>query len=160
MKVKIMIISEDFSKVPTILKNLFENNSINLIDLEKEIFAEFLNNFSGVFSENIVAGNCSVVEHVINIRDSLLIKQASRRISIHLRKEVDKIIEDMKEQGVIKESCSPWVSPAVLVKKKDGSIRFCVDYLKLNDVMITVKDSYPLLRIDDLLDQVIYGFLF
>jgi len=58
----------------------------------------------------------------------------------------------MKYQGVIEESFSPWVSPAVLVKKKDGTLRFCVDYRKLNAV--TVKDSYPLPRINDLLDQL------
>src|SRR5580765_2349779 len=69
-----------------------------------------------------------------------------------MREEVDKILEDMSSQGVIEESQSPWVSPAVMVKKKDGSIRFCVDYRKLNEV--TIKDSYPLPRIDDILDQL------
>ncbi|KMQ85704.1 krab-a domain-containing protein [Lasius niger] len=69
-----------------------------------------------------------------------------------MREEVNKIIEDMKHQGVIEESLSPWVSPAVMVKKKDGTIRFCVDYRKLNAV--TVRDSYLLPRIDDILDQL------
>jgi len=69
-----------------------------------------------------------------------------------MREEVNKIIEDMKEQGIIEESQSPWISPAVLVKKKDGTIRFCVDYRKLNSK--TVKDSFPLPRIDDILDQL------
>ncbi|XP_019888240.1 uncharacterized protein LOC109611168 [Ooceraea biroi] len=100
----------------------------------------------------IVAGNCNVIQHKIELTDSRPIKQTPRRIPLHLRAEVDKIIEGMKEQGVIEESQSPWVSPAVMVKKKDGTIRFCVDYRKLNDV--TVKDSYPLPRIDDILDQL------
>ncbi|GAB1869457.1 RNA-directed DNA polymerase [Camponotus japonicus] len=143
---------ENFPEVPIILKELLKNNSINLKETEKEIFADFLNNYQDIFTENIVAGNCNVVEHVINVKDSLPFKQAPRRIPIHLRKEVDQIIEDMKRQGVIEESQSPWTSPAVLVKKKDGSIRFCIDYRKLNNM--TVKDSYPLPRIDDLLDQL------
>lgn len=66
-----------------------------------------------------------------------------------MREEVNKIIEEMKEKGVIEESQS---SPAVLARNKDGSIRFCIDYRKLNAV--TVKDSYPLPRIDEILDQM------
>ncbi|XP_029157922.1 transcription elongation factor SPT5-like, partial [Nylanderia fulva] len=91
-------------------------------------------------------------EHNVNVRDSPPIKQVPRRIPIQMREEVDKILEDMSSRGVIEESHSPWVSPAVMVKKKDGSIRFCVDYRKLNEV--TIKDSYPLPRIDDILDQL------
>jgi len=58
----------------------------------------------------------------------------------------------MKHQGVIEESQSSWLSPAVIVRKKDGSLRFCVDYRKLNAV--TEKDCYPLPRMDDILDQL------
>ena len=58
----------------------------------------------------------------------------------------------MLKAGVIEHSYSPWASPVVLVRKKDGEIRFCVDYRKVNDV--TEKDVYPLPRIDDVLDQL------
>jgi len=68
-----------------------------------------------------------------------------------MREEVNKIIKDMRDQGVIEESKSLWMSPAVLVKKKIGTIRFCIDFRKLNAV--TKKDSYPLPRID-IFDQL------
>jgi len=139
-------------EIPLCLSQIFDDASQNLNESQKSIFAEFLCQNKAVFSETIVAGNCNVVNHVINVKDTSPIKQVPRRIPIHLREEVNKIIHEMKENGVIEESYSPWISPAVLVKKKDGSLRFCVDYRKLNAV--TVKDSYPLPRIDDILSQL------
>ena len=58
----------------------------------------------------------------------------------------------MLNAGVIEPPGSPWMSPVVLVKKKDGTTRFCVDYRQLNNV--TLKDSYPLPRIEDTLDAI------
>jgi hypothetical protein len=61
------------------------------------------------------------------------------------------MLEDMKSKGVIEESDSPWSSPVVLVRKKDGNLLFCVDYRRLN---VTKKDCFPLPRIDDTLDTL------
>ena len=58
----------------------------------------------------------------------------------------------MVKRGVIEPSSSPWASPTVLVHKKDGTTGFCVDYWRLNSA--TVKDSYPLQRIDDSIDAL------
>lgn len=68
----------------------------------------------------------NMVQHGINTGDSPSIKQCLRRESIAKQEEVDKMITDMKNEGVIEVSQSPWASSTVMVKKKDGSIRFCV----------------------------------
>jgi hypothetical protein len=62
------------------------------------------------------------------------------------------MLDDVKGKGVIEESEGPWSSPVVLVRKKNGDLRFCVDSRKLNDV--TKKDCFPLPRIDDTLDTL------
>jgi len=64
--------------------------------------------------------------------------------------ELKKQIEDLVEKKFIQLSASPWGAPILLVKKKDGSSRLCVDYRQLNK--LTIKNKYPLPRIDDLLD--------
>jgi len=74
-----------FEKVPAILGKLFVDNSLNLDETRKNIFTDFLCEFEDVFSEDrkIVARNCDVVEHIINVKDSFPIKQVSPRIPIH-----------------------------------------------------------------------------
>jgi hypothetical protein len=75
-----------------------------------------------------------------------------RPLSLAEREQVRKELEKMLKLGVIRPSNSPWSSPIVLVTKKDGSVRFCVDYRKLNG--ITIKDSYPMPRLEDLLNRL------
>ncbi|PIK59004.1 putative thy-1 membrane glycoprotein isoform X1 [Apostichopus japonicus] len=72
--------------------------------------------------------------------------------TVEMYQEVKQHIRDMLEHGVIKESHSPWAAPIVIVKKKDGSLRFCVDYRKLNAK--TRKDAHPLPRIEEALDAL------
>ena len=61
-------------------------------------------------------------------------------------------LEELLEKGFIRPSVSPWGAPVIFVKKKDGSLRLCIDYRQLNKV--TIKNRYPLPRIDDLFDQM------
>lgn len=97
-------------------------------------------------------GRTTATEHKILLEErSRPIYQRVRQTSPEEKKIVREEVGKMLDQGVIRPSSSPWASPIVLVRKKDGSVRFCVDYRKLND--ITVKDVFPLPRTSDLLES-------
>ena len=81
-----------------------------------------------------------------------------RRVPPARREEVKKLLKDMLAQDVNQPTNSPWASPVALVRKKDGSTRFCVDYRKVNS--ITRKDAYHLPCIDDMLDTLSGSKLF
>jgi hypothetical protein len=68
------------------------------------------------------------------------------------QKELQMHLEELLKKGYIHPSVSPWGSPVVFVKKKDGTLRLCIDYRQLNKV--NVKNKYPLARINDLFDQL------
>ena len=93
-----------------------------------------------------------MTSHKINTGRSTPIKQRPRRLPYAYRDEAEQQIQEMLANGIITPSVSPWSSPIVLVRKKNGDLRFCVDYRKLNQ--ITVNDSHPLPLISDLLDSV------
>ena len=97
-------------------------------------------------------GHTTLAEHRIDTGEAQPIKQPPRRLAPHRRETVEVEVDKMLEGGVIEPSMSPWASPVVLVKKKDGTTRFCVDYRRLNSV--TVKDAYPLPRVEDCLDTM------
>ena len=114
---------------------------------------EFLWQNKSIFARNInKLDTTTKAEHLIDTRGSHPNKQLPRRLPNVLREEVNWQVGEMLDGGVIRPSKSPWASPIVLVKKKDGTWRFCVDFRKLNDV--TVKDSFPLPQINDLLDTL------
>ena len=114
---------------------------------------ELLTNFQDVFSSGPDDfGSTDVTTHKIDVGDATPIKQPARRVPLKQREEVNVLLEEMRSQGVIEPSQSPWSSPVVLVQKKDGSKRFCVDYRKLNEV--TKRDCYPLPRVDTTLDAI------
>ncbi|GBN15820.1 Retrovirus-related Pol polyprotein from transposon 297 [Araneus ventricosus] len=115
----------------------------------RKLLKEFQNLFSTCDAD---VGHCNMTQHRINTGDHPPIKQYPRRFPLARKEEAERLVNEMVENGIIEESSGPWASPIVLVKKKDGSTRFCVDYRKLNE--ITKKDNYPLPRIDDTLDSL------
>jgi hypothetical protein len=92
------------------------------------------------------------ITHKIDTGDALPVKQNYYRRSQTERDHIDKEVSGLLESGKIRPSKSPWGAPVVLVKKKDGSLRFCIDYRRVNAV--TKPDAYPLPRIDECLDSL------
>jgi hypothetical protein len=91
------------------------------------------------------------VEFVIDILPGTApISKQPYRMSVEELKELKNQLTELEEAGYIRPSSSPWGSPVLFVQKKDGSRQMCVDYRSLNDV--TVKNKYPLTRIEDLFD--------
>ena len=97
-------------------------------------------------------GLCTVVQHDIDTGDTKPIKQSPRRPPLNSGTAEDEIIDEMLSSGVIQPSDSAWASPVCLVRKKDNTYRFCIDYRKLNAV--SHKDAHPLPDIREALDSL------
>uniref|UniRef100_A0A0B7BPD3 Reverse transcriptase domain-containing protein n=1 Tax=Arion vulgaris TaxID=1028688 RepID=A0A0B7BPD3_9EUPU len=120
---------------------------------QKAALLSLLCEYDDVFSYNDSdVGYADKVQHQIRLQDTNPIKLPYRRIPPAFYTEVQNHIADLLQKQVIRESVSPWAAPVVLLKKKNGSLRLCVDYCELNKK--TIKDAYPLLRIDDYLDSL------
>ena len=126
--------------------------------LDKELAAihtegdSWVARFPEVFNTSTGLKATDLVEMEIDTGDAHPINQRPYRLPLRKRQIVDEEIDKMLSEGIIERSASPWASPITLVPKKDGSIRFCVDYRKLNSV--TKKDSYPLPNIQDIFDTM------
>ena len=93
-----------------------------------------------------------LTKHKIKLTNSTPFKERYRCIPPHMYNDVWAHIQEMLDIGAIHKSHSPWASAVVLVRKKDGGLRFCIDLRKLNDR--TIKDAYSLPRIDETLDSL------
>ena len=104
-----------------------------------------------VFSQSdLDLGKCNIIKHAIKTTDPQPFKERYRRIPPHLYEEVKNHLQEMVEVGAIRRSISPCASAVVLVRKKDGGLRFCIDLHKLNNR--TVKDGHSLPRTEDTFD--------
>lgn len=109
--------------------------------------------YAGVFSQGEGDLGCTtLVEHDVPLMDDIPVRQRYRRLPPSQYEQVKAHIQELLSSGIIRPSCSPFASPIVIVQKKDGSIRLCVDYRLLNAK--TRKDAYPLPRIEESLDAL------
>jgi hypothetical protein len=97
-------------------------------------------------------GCTSIIEHEINLDNEVPFKERYRKLAAPMVQEVRQALQDMLASGAIVPSDSPWSNAVVMVRKKDGSLRFCIDFRRLN--ARTKKDGYPLPRINEALEAL------
>ena len=143
------------TSVPEHVSSLYAEACANCKSAEeRQEMAKLLCSYQDVFSSGKDdVGLTKLVTHSIPVLPGTRpIKQPPRRLGAARDEEVEKQVKELLEQGRIEPHNGAWSSPVVLVGKKDGTWRMCVDYRKLNAV--TQQDAYPLSRIDDSLDSL------
>ena len=139
------------SDLPEPLRDMLSRSATYLSDEEERQVAQLLIKHKHVFSlSDGDVGRTSLLQHRINTGNAAPIHQDPRRTPPWKQAEVERRVNTLLESGMIEESSSPWASNVVLVTKKDGSQRLCVDYRRLNE--LTVKDTFPIPNISDSLD--------
>jgi predicted aspartyl protease len=135
-------------------------NLEHLAEPEKEAITELIGANQEAFADSIddLAKPCDVLEFEIETTSEVPLYQHPYRVSEKERHIMNSETEKMLKAGIIRESSSPWSAPALLVKKADGTPRFCVDYRRLNN--ITKRDVFPIPRIDSILDRLSNSTIF
>lgn len=123
------------NSLPKHLQDLINHSMDHLDQGRQDKVLQLLTGFSDVFSKNSDdLGRIDLVQHWINTEGAASIRQPPRRLPFSQREEAKGQVDKLSKHGIIESPSSPWTSPVVLVHKKDGSFRFCVDYWKLNAV--------------------------
>lgn len=122
-----------------------------LASAEQDKVRSLLKQYQTVFTTHDGDQGCTdLIAHEIPLLDDMPVRQRFRRVPPSDYEAVKDHIRQLLESQLIRESCSPYASPIVVVKKKDGSIRLCVDYWQLSSK--TRRDAFPLPRIEESLD--------
>ena len=139
--------------LPEHLKDLYLQNANGLTDNQQHQSCNLLLEFQDIFCRGPHdLSQTGVTKHQINTGDASPVCQNPCRLPFVQWEEAFKAVEGMHAQGIIEPFARPWASLVVLVKKKDGGTRFCMDYRKLNE--LTKKDLYPLPLVDTTLDTL------
>ena len=116
---------------------------------------DVIDRFSDCFVGNETASTTHGIEHSIDTGDALPIGTTLRRTSAYERRLISEQVQEMLSNGVVERSSSPWAAQVVMVPKRDGSKRFCVDFRAVNAK--TKRDLYPRPRIDEILEKVAHA---
>ena len=139
--------------LPEHLQVIYNSSAENLSPEQAESVKGLLLKYAHIFSKTKSdLGNCDIIPHRINTGLSPPIRLPPRRVPLAIKEAVETEVQRLIDTNLVTKSKSAWAFPPVPIKKKDGSIRICVDYRKLNEV--TLPDSYPLPRVQDCLDAL------
>ncbi|MGL5707245.1 MAG: reverse transcriptase domain-containing protein [Aeromonas sp.] len=154
------ILGTDFiCKFPNILIDLLD--TLNVYNCKKDIKIAtieqtekfYKEKYKSLFSENIQTNKpCSSSKHIIKVSNNQPIANRNGRIPICFEAEIDKEINKLYKLGIIRDSESDWCNRIVPIRKRDGTLRMCLDFRPLNAV--TVLDRYPIPRIDEIYDKL------
>jgi hypothetical protein len=135
-------------------KGVANHTKVNHLDASQGSEVPVVNEFPDVFPKELPGMPPDRdIEFVIELKpDTTHIYKTPYRMATPELAELKQHIKELLEKGFIHPSSSPWGAPVIFIPKKDGTQRLCVDYRALNEV--TIKNKYPLPRIDDLLDQL------
>ena len=140
-------------EIPEHLKQLYDSSLENLDAEQQQKLKTLLCNYQDVFAKHdFDLGTVTAIQHTVDTGTAKPIKQRMRRTPVCFANEEEVLLEKMLDAGVIQESVSDWASSPVLIRKRDGSVRWCIDYRALNEV--TIKDTFPLPIIEDCLDTL------
>ena len=146
-------LQEAIGAMPEHVKDLYERSTVHLELHQWIILAKFITEFADIFTKNDMdLGYFTAVQHEIDTGDAKPVCQRMHCTPLGFAEEEEKCLKKMLDSGVIQPSNSEWASPSVLIRKKDGSVHWCVDYRALNKV--TQKDAYPLPLIEECLDSL------
>ena len=135
------------------IHGLLESDVQLMTDDEMRMAIKVINEFEDRFSKSKEDfSTTDLTLHSMNMRTPERVKLRARRLPLVKLKTLKQELQRLLDLDVIEPSSSSWASPIVLVTKKDGSVRLCVDYRLVNN--LTLKDSYPLPRIDDSIDAL------
>ena len=144
---------QDLPKPKLYLEPLWTNVAEDVPEETRDRLRTILLEHSRAFSLNEWdLGFTDLVQHEIDTGNEAPVRQALRRQPLTMLPIIDQQVNEMLRQNLIEDSCSAWASNVVLVTKKDGTPRFCIDYRALNNK--TVKDAYPLPLISECLDTL------
>ncbi|KAK3098425.1 hypothetical protein FSP39_019321 [Pinctada imbricata] len=145
--------SMETQEIPEHLKDLYQNSCSELNENQQGLLKNLLIDFADIFSSHeFDLRNFTAIEHSIDTGNSRPIKQRFRRTPTCFAGEEEKHLEKMLKADVVEPSISEWASSPVLVRKRDGSVRWCVDYRALNKV--TKKDVFPLPLVEECIDAL------